>query len=255
MDKISMSTFTNNMSSKLNLLIESDRHVSDVINKDNYIYFDCEFTGLRKDTDLISIGFITSSGRTFYAEFTDYNEKYVDNWIRDNVIDNLVLSKIGSNTHIGFDTEHWNVKGDREYVRSMLILWLEWLKRDKDDEFKYQFVSDVCHYDFVLLIDLLSGGKSAFDIPTYISPVCIDINQYIALALTKDMCDLSSYRYRVHTSSCTNINNPNTIAFDLNREEIAEILCDKKYNEKSKHNSLHDAIVIRDIHRAMWGLD
>jgi len=33
------------------------------------IFFDTEFTGLHKDTTLISIGLIAEDGRTFYAEF------------------------------------------------------------------------------------------------------------------------------------------------------------------------------------------
>ncbi len=32
------------------------------------IYFDTEFTGLHKNTTLISIGMIAENGRTFYAE-------------------------------------------------------------------------------------------------------------------------------------------------------------------------------------------
>ena len=255
MDTINKASFINSKKENLGSVIEVTRRITNVIDVDNYIYFDCEFTGLRKDTSLISIGFITSAGKTFYAEFTDYDERYVDDWIRDNVISNLLLKKIGSNTDLGYDTEHWSVKGDRKYIKTMLILWLEWLKRDKSDDFKFQFVSDVCHYDFVLLIDLLSGGKSAFDIPSYISPVCVDINQDIALILLRDMTNVSSYRYTVHTVDYIDDVNYNTTAFDLSREEIASLLCNKKYNENTKHNSLHDAIVIRDIHRRIWGLD
>ena len=32
------------------------------------IYFDCEFTGLYKDTKLISIGLISDDGKQFYAD-------------------------------------------------------------------------------------------------------------------------------------------------------------------------------------------
>ena len=57
------------------------------------IFFDTEFTGLRKDTTLISIGLVAESGDKFYAEFTDYNEKMCDDWIRHNVLGNLFLHK------------------------------------------------------------------------------------------------------------------------------------------------------------------
>ena len=38
------------------------------------IFFDTEFTGLHKDTTLISIGLIDKYGRTLYGEFSDYDE-------------------------------------------------------------------------------------------------------------------------------------------------------------------------------------
>ena len=53
------------------------------------IFFDTEFTGLRQDTTLISIGMISENGRQFYAELTDYNEKLCDDWIKENVLEHL----------------------------------------------------------------------------------------------------------------------------------------------------------------------
>lgn len=58
------------------------------------IYYDSEFTGLHKDTTLISIGLISECGtKTFYAEFLDYDKSQVDDWIQNNVIDNLLFNK------------------------------------------------------------------------------------------------------------------------------------------------------------------
>ena len=37
------------------------------------LYFDTEFTGLHKNTTLISVGLIAEDGQEFYAEFTDYD--------------------------------------------------------------------------------------------------------------------------------------------------------------------------------------
>ena len=55
------------------------------------IFFDTEFTGLHQNTTLISIGLVSECGKTFYAEFTDYDQKQVDEWIKNNVIANLTL--------------------------------------------------------------------------------------------------------------------------------------------------------------------
>ena len=37
-------------------------------------FFDTEFTGLHKDTTLISIGIVMADGREFYRELNDYNK-------------------------------------------------------------------------------------------------------------------------------------------------------------------------------------
>ncbi len=53
------------------------------------IFFDTEFTGLHKNTTLISIGLISEDRRCFYAELTDYDEKQCDDWIEENVLKHL----------------------------------------------------------------------------------------------------------------------------------------------------------------------
>ncbi|WP_376716592.1 hypothetical protein [Vagococcus carniphilus] len=57
------------------------------------VFFDTEFTGLHKDTTLISIGLIAENGNKFYAEFTDYDKTQIDDWLQENVINNLYLEK------------------------------------------------------------------------------------------------------------------------------------------------------------------
>lgn len=183
------------------------------------IFFDTEFTGLHKDTTLISIGMVDEGGRCFYGEFTDYDESQVSDWIEENVLSHLMLKDRGVIEHLknafkdgGYDITM--VRGGRAVVLSVLRHWL-----DKYDEI--QFVSDVCHYDFVLLIDLFG---TAFDLPNNICPSCHDINQDIA----------SYYGVSEHT------------AFDINRDEIV----DEPFLSEfiSKHNSLYDALVIRLVY-------
>ena len=53
------------------------------------LYFDTEFTGLVPGTTLISLGIVSENGDKFYAEFNDYNEDLVDDWVRENVISKL----------------------------------------------------------------------------------------------------------------------------------------------------------------------
>ena len=179
------------------------------------VFFDTEFTGLHKNTTLISLGCVDENGRTFYAEFTDYDKSQIDDWIDENVIKNLSYAKKKSFFRKNGAFEHdWRIRGDKTMVREALEEWLS----------QYSFVelvSDVCHYDMVLLIDLFGD---AFSLPKNINPSCHDINQ-----------DIAGFY------GCTEI-----WAFDKSREEIL-----KESGETIsgvKHNALYDAQVIRAIY-------
>ena len=206
-----------------------------------YIYFDTEFTGLRKNTSLISIGLVTSDGKTFYAEFTDYNKEFVDDWINENVISNLV-----SPENV-FNGDNWTMSGTSLEIREQLF---EWLAPYKEQGKLIQFVSDVSHYDFVLLIDLLLGDEklSAIDLPDGISPCCIDVNQDIATSIQRTKPeDVSEEEFNKNFV-------PAYAAFNFSREEMISGVSNFKY-EGNKHNSLYDALVIRAIHQTLWNIE
>lgn len=172
------------------------------------IFFDTEFTGLHKNTSLISLGMVDENGRSFYAEFTDYDKTQVDDWIQKNVINNL----INDSNKIDYESDNWVVIGDKDFICTMLKKWL------KDYDY-VQLVSDVCHYDMVLFIDIFG---TAFDLPENVCPACYDINQLIA-------------EYYGITLKA---------AFDLSREEI---IGDNTI-DGDKHNALYDARVIKEIY-------
>ena len=173
------------------------------------IYFDTEFTGLHKDTTLISIGLISEDDKTFYAEFTDYDESQVDDWIQTNVIESLIIKNYGVQKDTWNET---NVKGSKTLIKFYLSMWLSQFE-------SVQLVSDVSHYDMVLFIDIFG---SAWDLPKNVNPSCHDINQDIA--------------------ECYNITEEQ--AFDMSREEIL-IDCEVSIGG-NKHNSLYDAKVIKE---------
>lgn len=183
------------------------------------LFFDCEFTGLRKDTTLVSIGIVAENGKKFYAEFSDYDESQCDDWIKENVLKHTILA--GNDTlaaRLGEDSNTTVVLGSKADIRNELG---EWLKQFDS----VQFVSDVSHYDFVLLIDLFGG---AFDLPKNVSSACYDINQDIAK------------HYGISERE----------AFDKSREEIVSELCGE-FIAGDKHNALYDAEVIKAIYEAV----
>lgn len=174
------------------------------------IFFDTEFTGLHKDTTLISIGLVDEDGRTFYAEFLGYNRRQCDDWIKENVLAHLKFHHDGNWSNE--DSNHLECVGYTTFIRNLLCLWLN----HYDD---VQLVSDCCHYDMVLFIDLFGD---AFRIPSNVNATCHDINQ-----------DIARY-FGISEKE----------AFDKSREEIVGDVI-----EGDKHNALYDAKVIREIYR------
>ena len=125
------------------------------------VFFDTEFTGLRQQTTLISIGLVAESGEAFYAELTDYDRTQVDNWIHDNVIKNLFIEQ---QVLIKEDLK-WTIKGNKLKVKNALTEWFA-----QFDE--VEMWSDCLAYDWVLFCQLFGG---AFNIPSNIYYIPFDI--------------------------------------------------------------------------------
>lgn len=181
------------------------------------IFFDMEFTGLHKNSSVISIGLVDQNDRCFYAECSDYDKSQIDDWIKKNVISNLWFNDKPDKYKEDQDSNKTFIKGRKEFVRQELLKWLS--KYDK-----VEWVADVAHYDFVLLIDLLYD--KALNIPYgKVSASVHDINQ-----------DIANY-YRINDLE----------AFDKNRESILKTF-NREPAYQQKHNALYDAIVCRDIY-------
>ena len=91
------------------------------------LYMDFEFTGLRKDTTPISLGIVSEDGKTFYAEFNDYDKNQCDDWINENVIGNLLFNNKDL-SFIEFEKYYeWSnikVKDNKEWIKERLTTWL-----------------------------------------------------------------------------------------------------------------------------------
>lgn len=130
------------------------------------LFFDTEFTGLHRNTTLISIGLVSENGRTFYAEFNDYDQKQLDDWVRANVLPYLQFLDTDSTTP-QLDLEHHAMKSSRQMVTSTLSEWL----RQFDI---VEMWADYPAYDWVLFCDLFGGtfhlpksiGLNPFDVAT-----------------------------------------------------------------------------------------
>lgn len=185
------------------------------------VFFDTEFTGLHKNTTLISIGLVSEDGRTFYAEFNDYDKTQIDDWLENNVMVNLIMSppKDGEQEYFSqsrFDldiplTQQCNIqmRGDKEDIKHYLTEWLH----------QFDFVemwSDCLAYDWVLFNDIFGH---AFNIPSNVYYIPFDI------------CTLFKVK---------------GVDPDINREEFAEVDCNGK-----KHSAIWDAQVIKSCYNKL----
>lgn len=224
------------------------------------LYFDTEFTGICRNATLISIGIVAGDGKKFYAEFCDYDRSQCSDLVLRNVIGNLFLSKPmfeaeaqkfmqnavaeGGKAWISSERPHRTFVNTRkkEGLNEKLYLvyhakednsgdryvfgdknWISKHLKDWMSKFdSIQFISDICYYNFVLLIDLFD---TALDFQEKANLVCHDVNQDIAK------------HYRISEAE----------AFDKSREEIVLELCEGPI-EGRKHNSLYDAKVIKAIY-------
>lgn len=188
------------------------------------IYCDMEFTGLRKDTNLISIGIVANDGRVFYAESNEYsldNTTDVDRiWLQDNVVPYLIYSSdkesfIGGNFESDIklipNQMEYLMKGTLEQIGSALRVWLN----------KYEevtFVGDVLAYDWILFCDIL--GETAKDIPSHVSYTPIDIAT-LMYAVDLDPMDITRAKF----------------------VDVQDIDQGKVWQKQ--HNALYDALVIK----------
>ena len=206
------------------------------------IFFDTEFTGLQKDTDLISIGLISENNDVFYAEITDYDQQKLNPWLFANVIKNLSIENFKS------ATTKFNIEHHRAPFSIISKKLNEWLIRIYDGK-KIQFVSDCCWYDQVLLFDLITNRKTALDVPYFISPVVLDICYLIMMMLSKnkrndyDEKDKDLIiRAAFNTDRVKLLKILNTLyTTHVDVEDMNVIL------GNCEHNALYDALVIKNL--------
>jgi len=174
------------------------------------VFFDTEFTGLHQNTTLISIGLISECGKTFYAELTDYDKSQINEWLNENVINNLHLEqdfrkelKLFKVATVDFENSNCRLLGKMQDLKENLHKWLEQFG-------EVEIWSDCLSYDWVLFNQIFGH---AFNIPKNVYYIPFDI------------CTLFKAK---------------GIDPDVSREEFSNM----KENSQ-KHNALWDAKVIK----------
>ena len=205
----------------------------------NNLFFDTEFTGLKKDADLISIGICDENGNIFYAECNNFDHNKIatnligsDHFIENNVFPNLCFNNLYSyykQIQNNINSQSLNmtfIKDNKDNISKYLLKFL-------DNYDQIQFISDCCHYDFVLLIDLF---EHALNLPEKINPYCHDINIDIANYL--NITETEAFNVsRINLANSFNISN-----IDIGKQNFLNLY------HKQQHNALIDAYDIAKIY-------
>lgn len=204
------------------------------------VYYDAEFTGLHKGTTPISIGFATDDPAVyFYAEFNDYDQSQINDWLRDNVIANLPYGNLDSMvvknviaTDSSLDNHLHNVKmrGSRSDVASALQVWLQALTIASGKD-KVQFYTDCYAYDWVVLNELICKDGNALNAPEYIYYIPVDLST--ALQMNGIDPDIMREKF-VGTNVVSRLENTDPFA---------------RWGSELKHNCLWDAAICMECFR------
>lgn len=203
------------------------------------VFYDSEFTGLSKDTSLISVGFVTENlndegkSKAFYGEFTDYNESQINPWLQENIIGNLFLDKTPDvrDEKMKPLIENWGItnlihtRGDSDKIRKDLKIWLSDISSESGKQ--VIIISDVLSYDWMLFVDLMATYTDGYpNLPKSVYYLPIDI------ASTLFECGIDP---------------------DINREEFAQGILRKGITsqESIKHNSLWDCLICKTVYKKL----
>lgn len=179
--------------------------------KKTKIFFDTEFTGLHQKTTLISIGLISECGKQFYAELTDYDKSQIDEWLQENVLNNLYLDGYDNDANLS----DWKIKGNSDDVKSALEVWIAQFE-------EIEIWSDCLSYDWVLFNQIFGH---AFNIPKNVYYIPFDI------------CTLFQVKGI----------NPDISREEFAKDFLVKVA----FQSGKKHNAMWDAFVIRECYKKL----
>ena len=190
----------------------------------NY-FFDTEFIETNESVHLLSIGIVCEDGRTFYAENTAVDKRLADEWVTENVVNKLNAFKL-HNSHkltsfINIEKTYLEVKGDYNYIKQQLVLWL-----DEDPTFYAYYAS----YDWVCFCKLF--GRM-IDVPKKYKWYSRDLKQMLDEKV-ESLESNDQFHYKI--SHCTTLEEKLNVIKELNdyptQDNAHNALDDAQWNQK-----------------------
>ena len=125
-------------------------------------FLDTEFTGLHRNTTLISMAIVAETGEDFYCELVDYDKSQVNPWLQDNVITYLDGDLKNASRFNFHNDRNIHFSGTHGELAENLVKWFSRFD-------KVHIWADCLAYDWVLFCELFGGAmqipKNIFYIP------------------------------------------------------------------------------------------
>lgn len=228
------------------------------------VYMDMGFTGLHKNTTLVSIGLVSENNDTFYGEFNDYDRNQIDDWLQENVIDNLIMSpppegedEEGRWSNKGKNAE---VRGSTDDIKRYLESWFSDITETKNPYVDYhgheappmlndgtiQVYGDCMAFDWILFVDLWGH---AFKVPSYIHYIPFDLCTALKMAHYAPDCD------RELLAKCSKpeiVDSKMKQPIVLDNEEMCRKQILNKTGLQRKYNALFDAHSVKACWDVVW---
>ena len=195
----------------------------------NRIFFDTEFTGIRQDTTLVSIGMVDEPGNTLYVTLNDYDREQIEEWLWKNVIPDLVLEQHRDSPHFKSKTEGWGSEIEVDGLTHQVV---------------YNVAADECMNNIQRW--LVTRGKP------HELELWSDVPAYDMVLLDNLFKDVDDKPYSFYVMDLATAFRMRGIDPDVTREEYAGLLLPPPFGQSSmKHNALWDALIIRECVRKL----
>ena len=196
------------------------------------VFFDLEFTGLHKLTTPISIAMVAEDGRSFYAEFTDFDKFQIDDYVRQHVLTKRLLSDFNVGTDYQPDSNEVIMKGDIDKIFTAVTKWLTVYAEDG-----VQMWGDMLAYDWVLFINIFGSGQA---LPSFIDVIPLDLCTALKLCGEDPHVDRLVFAYGEENAESAKKEQNNALFDAKTSIEIYKKLMQKMADDKNTYSVKED---------------
>lgn len=211
--------------------------------------FHKSFFGKRRHhIDLISIGIFAEDGREYYAVSNEHDYRDADQWVKDNVILPLYISKVNGDARNRMDVHNFQkyVGKSNEQIKLEILEFMgcwqdtfQWKVNDFNIPEVYAYFSD---YDWVVFCSLF--GRM-IDLPKGFPMYCKDLKQTLdekGSALTDERVHRQIYNLSGVWKDSPWTNDASSISNYTGEEKIKLLKVHPKFPvQKNEHSAIDDA--------------